>query len=112
METADPASVVSTHALAGDDPACAEALALFVAIYGAEAGNLALKVMATGGVYVAGGIAPRILEKLLEGDFIRAFREKGRHAPFLASIPVRVITNEKAGLLGAAELAALRLRAA
>lgn len=112
MEATDPAAVVSTHALSGDDRACSEALGLFIQIYGAEAGNLALKVMATGGVYIAGGIAPRILDELRQESFIRSFREKGRHAAFLSSIPVCVVVNEKAGLFGAAELAAERFRSA
>jgi glucokinase len=73
-----------------------------VSIYGAEAGNLALKVMATGGVYVGGGIAPKILPKLEEGVFMRAFVDKGRFRDVLEQIPVRVILNDKTALLGAA----------
>jgi glucokinase len=112
METNDPAAVVTSHALSGDDLACARALDLFVSIYGAEAGNLALKVMASGGVYIAGGIAPRIVPALRDGTLIRSFLDKGRHAALLSAVPVHVIVNEKAGLLGAAALAAEIFRSA
>jgi glucokinase len=101
----DPAAVVTRHALAGDDPACRMVLDLFVSIYGAETGNLALKLLATGGVYVAGGIAPRILPKLVDGAFINAFRDKGRHTAILERIPVRVVRNPRVGLWGAAAIA-------
>jgi glucokinase len=80
-------------------------LDLFVSIYGAETGNLALKLLATGGVYVAGGIAPRILPKLVDGAFINAFRDKGRHTAILERIPVRVVRNPRVGLWGAAAIA-------
>ncbi|HEY8210956.1 MAG TPA: glucokinase [Myxococcaceae bacterium] len=102
---ADAASVVSRHALAGDDALCDQALSLFVSIYGAEAGNLALKVVARGGVFVAGGIAPKILPKLLDGSFRAAFVAKGRLSPMLEATPVKVVLNPEAGLLGAATLA-------
>ncbi|MBD3162990.1 MAG: glucokinase [Candidatus Eisenbacteria bacterium] len=102
MKRDDPAAVISQRGLAGDDEACVAALDLFASAYGAEAGNLALTSLATGGVYVAGGIAPKILEKLKDGTFVRAFREKGRLGELLASIPVSVIVNPKVGLLGAA----------
>jgi len=106
MDAGDPAAVVTSRSAAGTDPACRQALRLFVSIYGAEAGNLALKVMAAGGVYLAGGIAPRIVATLRDGEFIRSFRDKGRHEPFLESIPVRVVVNDRVGLLGAAAAAA------
>jgi glucokinase len=101
----DPAAVVTRHALLGDDRACVRALDLFLSIYGAEAGNLALKLMSVGGVYVAGGIAPRVLHRLKEGAFLRAFLDKGRHAPILECIPVRVVRNPRVGLIGAAAIA-------
>jgi glucokinase len=85
-----------------------QALDLFVTLYGAEAGNLALKVMATGGMFVGGGIAPKIIDKLTEPTFMQAFRAKGRLQPLLEAIPVRVILNDQAGLYGAACCAALR----
>jgi glucokinase len=77
-----------------------------VSIYGAAAGNLALKMMALGGVYVGGGIAPKILPKLRDGTFIRAFVDKGRFSSLLERVPVRVILNDKTALLGAARRAA------
>lgn len=102
MESADPAAVVSRRGLEGRDPACEAALDLFVSAYGAQAGNLALTVQALGGVYVAGGIAPKILEKLEDGAFVEAFCDKGRFAPMMREIPVRVIVEEEVGLIGAA----------
>jgi glucokinase len=102
----DPAAVVTKHALAGDDPLSVRALELFVTAYGAQAGNLALTVLATGGVYVAGGIAPRIVQKLADGTFIHAFRNKGRLADLMSRIPVHVIVSPDVGLLGAARAAA------
>lgn len=102
MEEGDPAPVISRHALRDDDPLSARALDLFIDAYGARAGNLALTVQATGGVWIAGGIAPAILDRLRDGGFIRAFRAKGRMSELVESIPVRVITNTDVGLLGAA----------
>jgi glucokinase len=102
----DIAPIISRHGLAGDDPLCAQALSLFVSIYGAEAGNLALKVVARGGVFVAGGIAPKILPKLLDGTFRSSFVAKGRLSPLLEATPVKVVLNSDAGLIGAATLAA------
>ncbi|MGC4113268.1 MAG: glucokinase [Myxococcales bacterium] len=104
--TADPAPVISRHGLAGDDPLCVQALSLFVSLYGAEAGNLALKIVARGGVFVSGGIAPRIVTKLLDGTFRASFIAKGRLSPMLEQMPVKVVLNSDAGLLGAAALAA------
>lgn len=105
----DPAAVISRHALDGKSPLCIQALDLFVSVYGAEAGNLALAIMATGGVYLGGGIAPRIVSKLREPGFMNAFTAKGRLSPLLMDIPVRVIMNPKTALLGAARHAALGL---
>lgn len=98
----DPAAAVTARALAGSDMACVEALDIFISAYGAQAANFALAIGALGGVYIAGGIAPRILAKLSEGEFLRAFRAKGRLADVLSKIPVRVITRAGAGLIGAA----------
>lgn len=106
----DPGVVVIRHALAGDDPLCVKAVSMFVSIYGAEAGNLALKVMAVGGVIVAGGIAPRIVPMLRAGGFVAAFRDKGRLTPLMDTIPVRVALNPRAPLLGAARVAAELVR--
>jgi glucokinase len=106
MESEDPAAVVSRHGLAGDDPLSVKALDIFVSVYGVQAGNLALTVLATGGVYIAGGIAPRIVAKLQDGSFLAAFRGKGRLSDLVARIPVHVIVSPDVGLLGAAVAAA------
>ncbi len=106
MAEGDAAAAISLHAIEGLDPICVEALDLFASLYGAEAGNLALKVLATGGVYVAGGIAPRIAAWLQRGPFVTAFRAKGRMASVLEKMPVRVVLNPQVGLLGAAACAA------
>ena len=107
MERDDPAAVVSRHALAGDDPLSVKALDIFASVYGAQAGNLALTVLATGGVYLAGGIAPRIITKLKDGTFMTAFRSKGRLSGLVARMPVHAIMSPDVGLLGAAAAAAL-----
>ncbi len=96
------AQVVSEEALSGGDRNCVDALDLFISIYGAEAGNLALRSMAIGGVYVGGGIAPKVLPALNRGSFIKSFRQKGRFEGLLSEIPVKVILNEKTALFGAA----------
>jgi glucokinase len=106
MTREDPAAVVSEHALAGDDAQAVKALDVFASAYGAAAGDLALTVLATGGVYLAGGIAPRIASKLADGTFIAAFRGKGRLSDLVARIPVQIIMNPDVGLLGAAAAAA------
>ncbi len=98
----DPAAAISRLALEGRSELCARALDLWVASFGAEAGNLALKALATAGVYLGGGIAPKILPKLTDGTFLNALHDKGRLAPLLAAMPVRVILNDKAALYGAA----------
>jgi len=107
MRQQDPAAVVSAAGLNGESELCVQALDLFVSIYGAEAGNLALKVMATGGVYLGGGIAPKIVRKLKDPVFLNAFTAKGRMKPLLQAMPVRVILNPKTALLGVARFATL-----
>ena len=79
-----------------------------MSLYGAEAGNIALKLMAIGGLYVSGGIAPKIIQKLTDSTFMDAFVDKGRLKPLLQDIPVRVVMNDKAALLGAARFAMLQ----
>lgn len=106
MREGDPAAVISDAAQRGRDAICAEALGLFVHLYGVEAGNLALKIMATGGLYICGGIAPKILPQLQDGTFIKAFHAKGRMQGLLERIPVRVVLNDMAALQGAAVYAA------
>lgn len=104
-----PAAVISSAAMSGRVAMAEKALDLWVSIYGAEAGNLALKIMSTGGVYLGGGIAPKILQKLAGPLFMQAFLAKGRMQPLMESMPVRVITNDKTGLLGASRYAATRM---
>ncbi|MFQ5643979.1 MAG: glucokinase [Thiogranum sp.] len=106
MRNGDSAAAISRAAQAGRCPVCSEALDLFVRLYGVEAGNHALKIMATGGVYIGGGIAPRILDRLKGENFLRGFRSKGRMEALLRSMPVRVILNEHTALYGAALYAA------
>lgn len=106
MRDVDPAPIISRHGMDGRILLCLQALELFVSLYGAEAGNLALKIMATGGVYLGGGIAPKIISKLKEPEFMNAFTAKGRMRPLLQDIPVRVIMNPKTALIGAARHAA------
>jgi glucokinase len=102
---ADPAPLISQYGVQAKTPICEAALDIFVSVYGAEAGNLALKFMATGGVFLSGGIAVKILPKLTGTEFIEAFVTKGRLQPVLTKIPVKVIVNDKVGLIGAARYA-------
>ena len=106
MAHTDPAAAISRAALDGACALCEQALDLFVSVFAAEAGNLALKIMATGGVYLGGGIAPKMLTKLSGPLFMHAFVGKGRMQPLLESVPVKVITNDKTALMGAARCAA------
>ncbi|MBN1219569.1 MAG: glucokinase [Anaerolineae bacterium] len=101
-QAADPTPLIIQTGLAGMCQLCQTTLDTFVSILGAESGNLALKVMATGGIYLGGGIPPRILPKLQDGSFMQAFINKGRFAEILGQIPIYVILNNKAALLGAA----------
>jgi len=107
-QQAHPAPIVRA-ALDGRSGRCSQALDLFVSLYGAEAGNLALKAMARGGLFVGGGIAPRIIERLKQPIFMEAFKAKGRMQGLLESMPVHVIVNDETGLLGAARYAMLSL---
>lgn len=105
MQSSDPAAVISSHGLTRTDVLCEQALEMFVAAYGAEAGNLALKSLPYGGVYIAGGIGPKILTKMQDGTFIKNFLDKGRLQPLLGKIQVSLILNPQVGLMGAALLA-------
>jgi glucokinase len=111
MAGGDPAAAIAEAALAGRDPVCVETLDRFLRYFGAEAGNHALKLMATGGVFVTGGIAPKVLPRLKDGPFLEAFRAKGRMADLMARMPVTVIADGDVGLKGAA-LYARRMAAA
>ena len=105
---ADPNTVITELALAAKSEICEKTLEMFVSAYGAEAGNLALKVLSVGGMYVGGGIAPRILEKLKDGTFMKAFTDKGRLSQLLINMPVRIILESRAALMGAAAFAEAR----
>jgi glucokinase len=105
LRMGDPNATITELALAGEDPLCVAALDLFCRIYGAEAGNLALRSVALGGVYIGGGIAPKLLPILKKGDFLQGFTEKGRFTDFLRKIEVKVALNLRAPLLGAAHYA-------
>ncbi len=104
-EGEDRSAIISQCALNDSDPLCVETLSLFAQIYGAEAGNLALKSMSLGGVYIGGGIAPKILPMLRESHFMDAFVSKGRFEKMLRKMPVRVCLNPQTALLGAAYFA-------
>jgi glucokinase len=102
----DISAAIAQEALAESCVICVKALDLFVSVYGAEAGNLALRGKAIGGVYIGGGIAPKIVDKIKDSTFMRAFLDKGRYRDFLAVVPVQVILNSQAALQGAAYYAA------
>lgn len=106
LPTQDPAAVISERGLSGADPICEMALALFCSVLGAVAGNVALSILATGGVFLVGGIAPRLLPYLRRGEFREAFERKGRLHTMLERIPAFVVTHPQVGLIGAAAAAA------
>jgi glucokinase len=105
IESGDKTAAVSMAALANKSELAVKALDLFAAAYGAMAGNLALLMMSIGGLYVGGGIAPKICEKLEDGTFMRAFSDKGRFSSLVASVPVHIILDDKTALFGAARAA-------
>jgi glucokinase len=108
MKKGDPAAAISRAAMEGSAEIAVKALDIWISIYGAEASNLALKTMATGGLFLAGGISPKVLAKLKGPLFLENFLNKGRLRHLVEGIPVQVVTNDKAGLLGAARCAAVR----
>jgi glucokinase len=108
MAKEDPNVVITELALAAKSEICEKAMDMFVSAYGAEAGNLALKILSLGGLYVGGGIAPRILEKLKDGTFMKAFTDKGRLSQLLVNTPVRIILESRTALMGAAAYAEAR----
>ncbi len=107
MKKEDPSAVISRAGLEGTSRICVAALNVFVSLYGSEAGNLTLRLMASGGLFIGGGIAPKILAKLRSREFLEAFSAKGRMRPVLEMVPVRVILNDRTALLGAARCAML-----
>jgi glucokinase len=106
MRNIDAAAAISYAAMAGSDEICVETMQFFVRLYGAEAGNLALKVMSRGGLFIGGGIAPKILPMLKSGEFLEALLAKGRMRPLLEAMPIKVILNDRAALYGPALRAA------
>lgn len=106
LQGAAPAAIISEFGLSRRDPVAEETLELFACIYGQQAGNLALTTLAEGGIFIAGGIAPKLIQQLKAGGFMEAFRAKGRYREWLSSLQVAVVMNPKVGLLGAAALAA------
>jgi len=105
LASGDSSAAISQAAMEETDDASVKALEMFVSVYGAEAGNLALKLLATGGVFVGGGIAPKILPKIQQGPFLNSFIRKGRYSDLLKKIPIHVIMNDKIALVGAAHYA-------
>lgn len=108
MRASDPAAAISKAAMDGSAEIAVKTLDIWISVYGAEASNLALKTLATGGLFLAGGISPKILPKLKGPLFLESFLNKGRLRHLVESVPVQVVTNDKAGLLGAARCAAVR----
>ena len=108
LSAEDPNAVIGQCAEDGSSEICAETLRLFISAYGAEAGNVALKVLAMGGIYLGGGIAPKILKTMQSGEFMKAFLDKGRLSPLLHAVPVRIILDDTCALLGAAAYAEAR----
>ena len=100
--TADPSPLISRFALEGKYPICEQTLSIFVSVFGAEAGNCALRYMTTGGIYIGGVIAAKIAPKMQDGTFMKAFLDKGRMETILKDMPVRIIANDDCGLIGAA----------
>jgi glucokinase len=108
MQQEDPNAVIGELGESGESELCARSLDIFAAAYGAEAGNMALKILAAGGMYLGGGIAPKILKKMKDGTFMKAFTDKGRLSDVLIHTPVRIILESRAALLGAAAYAEAR----
>ena len=108
LRTGNGPAAISHGAIAGTDPMAQKALEIWISVFGAEASNLALKAMATGGLFLAGGISPKVLSGLTGPLFMQSFLAKGRMRALMEAIPVQVVTNDKAGLLGAARCAAVR----
>jgi glucokinase len=105
IKAGNPAAEIAEAGLKGQAEIAKQALDLFASIYGAEAGNLALKALSLDGVYVAGGIAPKLIKKLKDGTFMKGFTNKGRYKRLMSNIPVKVVMNQETGLLGAASVA-------
>jgi len=109
LQSGDPAAVISKQALANRCPVCSESVEMFIHLYGVEAGNHALKIMATGGVFIGGGIAPKLLNKFKGQSFLQAFHSKGRMEALMRDMPVKVILNDHTALYGPAVFAASKI---
>ena len=109
IQTGDSPRLISEKGMEGSSKACMRTLEIFVSIYGSEAGNVALKMLALGGVFLGGGIAPKILRAIKKGDFISSFTQKGRFSELLSAIPIRVVLNDNTALLGSAYYAKHRM---
>jgi glucokinase len=105
LQTGDPAAVIGEAGVTDSCPTCTQAVELFLSIYGAQAGNLALTIMGLGGVYIGGGIITKLLPKVQQGGFLQAFQNKGRFSALMKEIPVRVLLNPKTSQIGAAQAA-------
>jgi glucokinase len=108
LRTGEGAKAITSAALEGRSALCVQALDLFIQYYGSEAANLALKMLATGGVYIGGGIAPKIIGRIREGGLLKAFIGEGRMKNLLSAMPLRVIMNDQTALIGAARYAAIQ----
>jgi glucokinase len=108
MQHEDPNVVIGQCGEDGSSEICFETLQIFASVYGAEAGNVALKVLAMGGIYLGGGIAPKVMKTMRNGKFMQAFLDKGRMSPLLETVPVRIILDDTCALLGAAAYAEAR----
>lgn len=106
IKSGDPAAEIAEAGLKGQAEIAKQALEMFASIYGAEAGNLVLKAMAINGLFLGGGIAPKLLPKLQDGSFMKGFTNKGRYKRLMTNVPVHVVMNQKTALLGAASTAA------
>ena len=109
LQTGDRNALISRYGVEGRYPICSQAMDLFIDCFGAEAGNMALRGFSTAGVYVGGGISPKILPRLRDGRFVAAFEDKGRFRDFLKQIPINVVLHEDTGLEGSAQYARLML---
>jgi glucokinase len=110
LQTEDPAAVIGQAGVMRTGTTCEEAIEIFLGIYGAQAGNLALTVMGLGGVYIGGGIITKLLPKVGQGAFLQAFQNKGRFSALMKEIPVRIFLNPKTSQIGAAQAAAELVR--
>jgi glucokinase len=105
QSSVDKAATITAFAVEKKDHLAKQALDIFIDVYGAQAGNFALTCLAQGGVYIAGGIAPKLIQRMAQGDFMHAFRDKGRFASLMESLPVHVVMNAEVGLEGAVQVA-------